>query len=392
MDILFTCPINQKRNYIPPSFQGKIPAISNANIRKITKDDFLEVLNSGLSVSQNCSKLNVSETKYYKLLKGFDIKTQRMKTIERNLTITKEQIQDLLNAGKKYNEILKELNITADTYNGLLLKYNIKTELMRSKEKISNITKEQIEELLQSGKKVKEICAILNIPEKTYTRLINKFGIITERKKSKIHLASITAEKLQKLVDNKLSVSEICENLKINKEAFYKLLKQLDIKYDYQHHYNEILIPERVLRTAAGLNKTTRETAEDLNIAVTTYHQKTKAAHVPTLLRNSIDNIALVSRDELQQAVNSGLTIKQICEKFKIKRTNYKALIEKYNISTPQRDAIARNAGITAEQFLTLSKSGKAVKEICNELGISESTYRRLKRKFIEQSPLNCLV
>lgn len=136
--------------------------------------------------------------------------------------------------------------------------------------------------------KSKKICAILNIPERTYTRLIDKFGIITERKKAKMHLASITPENLQKLVDSKLSVSEICE-------------------------------------------------------------------------------------------------------KFKIKHTNYKALIEKYNISTPQRESSARIANINAKHFLTLSKSGKAVKEICKELNISNSTYQRLKKKFTEQNPLDIL-
>lgn len=41
MNILFyTHPVNQKRNYITPSFQGKIPAVSSANIKEITKKNF----------------------------------------------------------------------------------------------------------------------------------------------------------------------------------------------------------------------------------------------------------------------------------------------------------------------------------------------------------------
>lgn len=42
-----------------------------------------------------------------------------------------------------------------------------------------------------------------------------------------MHLASITPENLQKLVDSKLSVSEICENLKLSVRIIKPLLKNI---------------------------------------------------------------------------------------------------------------------------------------------------------------------
>lgn len=376
--ISYKIPIKQEL-YLPPppSFQGCKPL---CRMSDITKEQMLEVLNKGLSVKQICEKLNIAESSYYKLVRKFDIHTPRKKALAHNASVTKEDILKLQKEGKSCNEILDILKITFDAYTLMLSRFKIVTDLMISKKTISNITKERLEELIQSGKKVSEICKELNIPERTYTRLLGKFEIETERQKAKKHIASITQEMIQKLVDNKLSKAEICEILKINNAMFYRLLKKFGINYDYLHHNREIVIPENRLRAAVELGKTSRETASDLGVTVNVYHAKAKNAHVDTVFRKSIDKIASISKEEIQSSIDSGMTIKQICEKYSITPSNYKALREKYNLSTPQRKSSLRISKITPEQLIEMRNSGKSPKEICKELSISQNAYYKIMK------------
>ena len=160
-----------------------------------------------------------------------------MAAVKRNSIITKEQILELRESGRKYSEILKELGISEDTYNTLLAKFGIVTEFQKAKQNIAQITKEKLQALVESGQSVKKICEELNIPVRTYSRLLDKFGLVTGRKAAKKHIASITPEMLQTLLDKGRSKLEICERLKINDAMFYRLLKRFNIKYNYLHKY-----------------------------------------------------------------------------------------------------------------------------------------------------------
>lgn len=250
--------------------------------------------------------------------------------------------------------------------------------MKESKEKIASITYERLDTLVKSGKKVKEICAILGIPERTYSRLLDKFGIITPRKEAKNRINSITAEELQKLVDDGLSIDEIVRKLQIDKAMFYKLLKRLHINYDYQHHVGEIRIPPEVLRQMTKSGKNTAQIAAELGISQGTFHQKAKCANVKTILRDSIDTISSVSKEEVQSLIDKGLKQDEICKKLNITRVNFIALMRKYNLQTPQKRSMDIISRISKQQLLDLRAQGKMIKEICKLLSISLSTYRRI--------------
>lgn len=332
----------------------------------------------GFSVAQICESLGITPQAYYYWIKKLDIQTPYRAAVKRNSTITKEQILELHKSGKKYTEILKELGVSEDVYNTLLAKYGIVTDYMREKKNIAEITKERLQGLIQNGLPVKKICEELNIPERTYSRLLDKFGILTGRKAAKKHIASITGEMIQGLLDKGCSKPEICERLKINDSMFYRLLKRFNIKYNYLHNAHEVKIPKARLEELANSGKTTEEIAKELGIAVTTFHEKVKAAGVKTVFRESIDRIMSVPKEDIQKALDSGMSVKEICAKFGISEVNYSVLIRKYNLETSQRMSSAVIAGVTKEQILALRKAGKKVDEICKELNISKSTLRRI--------------
>lgn len=302
----------------------------------------------------------------------------RKEAIIHNASITKNQLISLLDAGKSLKEITRELQITDTTYLELLAKFGIKTKMQEAKDNISLITSEQLQRLVLSGKKVKEICEELNIQERTYSRLLDKFGIMSPRKAMKAHVATITADMLQNLVDEGFSPTEISEKLKIGVDMFYKLLKRLNINYNYQHHSNEVKISPQILAEMAESGKTTTEIASELGISGTTYHAKVKAANIKTVFRDSIDTIAAITKERIQELINKGLKIAEICQILNITNANYIALLRKYNLQTRQRQSSFVISAISKQQILELRDAGKSVKEICQQLHISQSTYRRI--------------
>lgn len=360
----------------------KYPNFSGSKPVQITAEQLTKLSNSGQTVKQITENLGITESYYYRLLQKFNIQTKTKKAKIHNASISEDQFVSLIKRGASYQEILKELQITSDTYNTLLAKFGIKTKLKESKEKISAITKEQIETLLQSGKKAKDIAKALDIPHETYSRLLAKFGIITEHKANKLHIAQIDAKTLQQLVDENLPPKEICKKLEINSTAFYRLLKRLKINYNYAHHFGEVKISEERLAELASSGKTTHEIAKELGIAQTTYSQKAKDARIKTKYRDSIDTIDSISKEKLQELINSKMSITEICKRLNITEANYTALLRRYNSDTAQRQSVENISQITKQEILDLRKSDKSVDEICKILNISESSYQRILKRF----------
>lgn len=360
-------------NIQAPVFKAKAP--------QVTKEQMETLVRQKITVAEICESLKITASNYYRLLKKFGIKTPHIENNESIASITKEQLQDLISSGKKHEEILANLGISTTTYSSLLAKFQIVTDFQSSRANIAGITKEVLQNFVDSGKKVKAICQELQIPERTYSRLLDKFGILTGRKLAKAHIASITREQLLALVEGGLTKDEICQELKIQNYAFYKLLKRFNIPYNYLHHANEVVISKQKLEELFQSGKTTAEIAQELGIAVTTLHEKAKILKVKTEYRDSIDKIGSIPIEEFQSCLDSGMTIQQICTKFNITNAMYSAIIRKYSLVTSQRKSLVNISMIKKETLLNMRKSGKSIKEICSELNISQSTYRRILNK-----------
>lgn len=352
-----------------------------ANASAVTKKSLEQAVTKGLKVSQICEELNISRSQYYDLLAKFSVQTPRKRAIRTNSSITKAQILGLIESGKKYDEIIKSLGISSTAYNEMLEKFNIVTSFKASKSNISRITAEILQSYVDSKKKVKDICKELGIPERTYTRLLDKFGILTERKKAKAHVASISRELLAPLVEQGMPKTEICSRLKLTESSFYKLLKIFNIPYNYLHHSNEKNISKAQIEKLFKEGLTTSEIADRLGVAVTTLHEKAKINHVKTEYRDSIDVIASIPVDEFQACLDSGMSIREVCKKFGINSSIYTTMIRKHNLRTAQRRSSSIISAITKEQILALKKQNKSCEEICKELNISESSYKRILKK-----------
>ena len=377
----FNLTTNAYYNYI--NNYGLRSYIVGANRKAVTKEELQEFVKQKLSVNEICEHLGIGKDAYYELLQKFNIITE-YKNKKLNIdNITKDQLISLIESNKTYPEICKELGISQSTLQKLVLDYKIETKILQTKKNVSGITKEQLQKLIDSGKSNAEICKELSIPIRTYTFLTNHFGIITNLRQAKINVSNITKEELQTLVNAGFSREEICSILNLSGEGmFYKLLKRLNIQYNYKHHIGEIIIPKDDLQRVVNEWESHQDIQEKLNISNTSFYEKSKIAKVKTVMSNSIEKIKSLNIKEIQNKLDNGATPKEICDMFDITLSMYHSLIRQYGLISKAKRKFLNVKSITKEHLEELINANKMTKEICQELDISVNTYMRLLKKF----------
>ena len=377
----FNLTVNAYYNYIDR--YGLRSYIVGANRRAVTKEQLQELVDKKLSIDEICEQLNIGKNAYFGLLQKFNILTEYKSNKLNVQNITREQLVELINNGKTNPEIAEQLGISQPTLQRLIGEFHIKTKYLQSKKIISSISKEQLQELVNSGKSTAEICKELNIPIRTYSRLISQYGIMTKTRQAKKHLSSIKKEELQQLVDEGLTKEEICRKLKLAGEStFYILLKRLNIRYNYRHHIGEINIPRGDLQKVVDEWESVQDIQDKLKISDSAFYEKSRLAKVKTVLRDSIDRLKNLNIQDIQEMMDMGATPKEICEMYDLTPALYNSLIRKYNLVSSLKRKYKDVQSITKEQLETLINSGKRTKDICEELNISSNTYQKLLNKF----------
>ncbi len=248
--------------------------------------------------------------------------------------ISKEELQKLVNEGKTYAEIGAMYNISKDSVKGYASKYGIKSLQQIQREKSAIITKNDIEKLINIGKSKNEICEILNISINQYKALIKKFGLHS-KKAINIVIENITKEQLLDFVNSGKTTYEVKDALGISTGTYTKLLKKFGIK-------------TRNLRSREVARSVTKETLEEF----------------------------------LQQG-KSLMEIKQILG---LTYETTRAIFEKYNLKTPKMQEMETSSaiisGISKEQLEELFKEGKTIKEVSKELNIGHSSLQQLLKKY----------
>lgn len=357
--------------------------ILGANKKAVTKEQIQSLLDQNLSVMEISNRLNICKDAYFKLLNKFNIITKHKESIDRISQITKSDIENLISSGKTYPEISEILQISASTLHGLIIKFKIKTKLSQSRENIASITKEQIEDLINSGKKTEEICKELDIQPRTYTDLLTRFGIVTKLKQAKKNILNTNKEDIQALVDKGLTVEEIAKALNVtNASTVYRLFKRYHIKYNYKHHSGEINIPKVELQKTVKEWESVQAVEDKLKISNTCFYEKAKQANVNTILGDSIQKINSLNPKEIQDYIDQGATKDEICELFGIPKRMYPSVIRRYNLTTREVKLHLNAKKITKDLLEERLLSGKSTMELCQEFGVSLNTLLKKMRKF----------
>lgn len=356
--------------------------IVGASKKAVTKDQLQKLVDQNIPRDEICEQLNIGIDAYFELLQKFNIATAYKNCKKRISEITKNQLENLINSGKSNQEISDTLGISLSSLQALIAKFQIKTKFLKAKENIANVTKEQLESLINSGKSVDEICKELNITPRTYTDIRNRLGIMTDRIKSIINIKNIKKEQLQELVDSGYTVDEICKKLNITQTMFYKLIKRYHVRYNYKNHANEIYISNSSLQKIVNEWTSAEDIERKLNVSTTAFYDKSLAQGVKTLLRDNLTKIGKIDVNEMQRLLNNGISWREICKIFDITPAMYKTILRRADLMTPAKKQRLNVQSITKEQLENLIASGKSTKEICKELNISTKTYIKKLRNF----------
>ena len=101
----------------------------------------------------------------------------------------KDEIQMYLDEGATPQEICEMYDIPPVMYHSLIRRYNLISEAKKKFDNAKTITKEQLEQMLKSGKSKAEISEELGISSRTLALKFDKFGIKTkDERKNKTNI------------------------------------------------------------------------------------------------------------------------------------------------------------------------------------------------------------
>ena len=349
-------------------------------IKGITKEKIQELDKAGYTSKQIQKILGISANTLQKLRYKFKILTKMQQTRESNAKVTPEAIIECLTKGMMVEEICIDLGISRSTYKKMVSKHHIKTKHSEARENIKKITKSILESTLEKFETMQEVADELKIHISTLPKLIDKFKIkIPGRNVENPELK----QQLTTLIKQGLTRKDICQKFGWSESHYYRMISQNGIMTELQKAEEKISkITKEEIEQKLSQGKTLEDIAAEYSIGRTTIYTLADKLGIKTKLHKANDNIKLVTREKLEEAINNGLTIKQICENFGISDGAYYNLLLKFNIKTESAQIKEYVNSIKPEKIKELLKKYPTTKEILQELKISPMTYKKLLHKF----------
>ena len=396
-------------------------------IASLTKEDIQSRLDAGMSAKQIQQELQISSGTYQKLLHKFEIESCQLSTYKTCSNVTKEDIQTRLDRNMGSFEICKDLNISHSTLMEKCREFGIQTKILKSKEKLNSISKEQLTDAIQRLKSRKLVCAELDITDKQYNNLCNKYGIKTEAALAKERAAAIKKEDLEDLlIRQKKTRKDAAKELGVQTSTVDRLIIKfrLPIKSELEIKQEVIAnISVEQLKELEESNLTIKEKAAALHIGVSTYlnllyktglkeltpkelalknqiealisQNKTMSDIANELnisyssLHNFIDRFCIttknkkpIDKEKFAKMFELGFSKSDIKEEFDISENIYYKMIYKLNLSRTLNSSKNDINDISKEEFLDLINKNYSRNDICIRLNISKYTYRNLLRKY----------
>lgn len=352
------------------------------NVSSITKEQFSALIEEGKSAKEICETLHIGSTTYENLLKRFGITTNYQIVCQITDNITKEMLQEKLDSGQEPKEIAKELGISVATCLNHIKKYGLKSNGLITKENASSITKETLTKLIDSGKSRKEICEELNIGVSTYNRLLHRFGIATSQIEALQKNSEITKEKLQAVVDEDLPLKEACGKLGISKSTYNVLLTKYGIKTKTMLNKERLAsITEDQFRSLVKAGLTAEEIQKELGISTKFYYTLMRKFNIEVKkydVKGNNDSL----NEKIEELFSQDFSIKEIAEELNITEDMCRRLLKNKGYVLKRTDLQNKKSQITKEQVLEVLAKGKTVKESYEELGLTENSYYSLLSKF----------
>ncbi len=283
-------------------------------------------------------ELGISSSLYCKIVKEFNIATPRKKIKQNSKNVNIENFIEDVKNGIPKDKILRKYNISSQQYLKLIKKNQIKSKKMIANEAVKDITQEEFYSAIKSSKSRYEVLKKLGLSSniKTYNRLKDKFNITEDPINIHEEWASLSAEDLKELSLSGKSIKEICDEYNISTQTL-----------QYAMRVNNITTPAIEAR----------------------------------------ERRFNINKDEIQKDIDSGMSIAEIREKYKLSSAQFQALLDEGKIVSPQKISREKMNSITREQFVEVINSTTNLKEAIEMLGISKGAFYKLEQKFELEAP-----
>ncbi len=369
-------------------------------------DTLKPLLEEGKSAKDIAQELNVSPSLIIKTLRKYGLKTKPQIEHEiqqqRAAKLTKDELQKLIDAGKTTYEIADMYGVTSMTVQYKLKTFGLKTQGQLKQQSqaatVSNITKAQLQQFIDEGKSAEEMSKILNVSRRTILNKFAEFGLQAQTQiqmeNIKEKIKNITHENLQQLISEGKSTYELAEIFGVSRQCITRKLIEYGLqtqsqKNNFRQADTETAIPKHELKQLIAQRKTITEIAEIFGVTRQSISRKLMEYGLQTelqaIIKQRTDILSSITADELQQLINKGKTLTEIAELYNVNESTINNKLKEYGLRTFEqirREAQRLKTGtLDRETLEELINTGKSTIEIAKIYGLSIST---IGRKLLE--------
>ena len=304
--------INYNSNNKNLNFEGvkqkTVAKVVQKNKTEIIKEDIVKYIKEGLTNKDlakiyHCNPDTIAITLYkfglmheYKEIHNIITNKNRNTNTNRNRNISKEELQELVAKGLKIKDIAKQFNRGNKAINKYLHKFGLMDEY-REINKI-NISKDELQDLVLNGFKINDIAQKYNCCSDTIKDRLNKFGLMQKYKE--INKINIAKKELQELVIQGFKIKEIALKYNCSEPTISYRLYQLGLMNEYKkiQKTKKQNNPQSITNNSTTKNQTqekkitkSQDAKKGNNSIIASSKQKTPKTVVKKVLKNKPSQI-----------------------------------------------------------------------------------------------------
>ena len=242
-------------------------------------------------------------------------------------------------------------------------------------------SKELIEKGLQSGKTIEELCELYGMSKNALSKFIAEHNLTLKKQSSQQNSPEITKELLEQYIAEGKTLNEIAEIFNVSRSTILNKKTKFNIaspRKNSRNSYKTI--------TADEINKMLKEgkTMGEIRIALgdipkTSFQRILTRLQIETPQLKAFENAKNISKEEIETRLNAGMSVKQILEELGISNSQFNMKLHEFGLETPNMVRNRNTSILTQELLINERESGMSVAEIAKKYNVSEKAiYKRI--------------
>ena len=355
---------------------------------KITAEELSKEIETGKSIGKIATIFKTKSNIILEYMKMFDLE-KRYKSIQdaknkKRKRITKEELSEMILSGKKNSEIAQYFNCTESTIYKAIAKFKLKNVYKNIH--YANITEKELESIINGELSLKEFAKLYHCSEATIKIYLNKYNLMEKYRNTRNHSINIPEKELKKLVDQGVTAKEIKKIYNCSDQSVYNYLNKYGLmeKYKQLHkiqNKNLINLPNTELKEQIKAGKTTIEIAKHFNCSEQAvfnniYNQKLMAEYTKAQKQKDSSYIK-IEKNALAKEIQKGRNANEMGETFNCSKSTILNAIKRYKLTKEYKIKQGLIVLINTKQLINLIEKGKSANEIAIAFNCNISTIEK---------------